>query len=422
MKVYGMMAICTFPLWRKAFDSLVSLCDGVVVRFDAINGDPEILQELLRLQKQPESRILEVQLRREGWSCPQWREDCLRMLDDYKPDIVLCPDEDEVFDEGILEELKAFHASDKKGMMFMYHPLESNDGREINKGMPYPPEAHMKAFKWEPLLCYYPYHGAAVLARYHDPKWHWQAKTKIRHYSAYTKAMEHGKKWRSNTPGVRHAKSVTLVGFGPSGANVDAIGEVWSLNNCYDSFPENLMQHVTRIYEMHMEHKRNREIAKDGNMHFWHLDQLGKLGHRIVMQNALPQITGSEMYPLQDIIKRFGLAYFHGTPTLMLAHAIYDGYTHIRCFGFDQMDFEHRKQRECFAYWVGMAMGMGIQMSGAFTFFEEDKRIYGYDYGPEWDEESNRILWNAFPFEMRMKFPSRAMSGKLFIRDSEWKT
>jgi hypothetical protein len=177
------------------------------------------------------------------------------------------------------------------------------------------------------------------------------------------------------------------------------------------------MKGVTRIYEMHSEKKRDRERAADGSLHFWHLDQLGALGHRIIMQKALPQIRGSEGFPLLDLQHRFPFPYLHGTPPYMVAHAILDGFNHIRCYGFDQMDFEHRKQRECFAFWIGLAAGSGIKISGTFTFIDEDKRLYGYDYGPEWDDISNEVLWNAFPFSMRMKFPSRAMKGALFDGD-----
>lgn len=418
MKIAGMMAICSFPFWRRSFDALYNICDHVVVRFDGINGDPEILQELLRLQKEPNSRIVHVHVVTSPWSCPQWREDCLRLLDDVKPDIVLCPDEDEVFDDGLVAELAEFWKSDKKGMMFKYHALAAIDGREINRGVPYPPDPHMKAFKWEPLLCYSPYHGDGKLARYHRPELHWQAQTKIQHYTAYTRGLEAGKHWRSNTPRARLDKSVTLIGFGNSALGpIRPIGEVWGLNNCYDSFAQDLMKNVTRIYEMHMESKRDRMIAGDGQLHFWHLDQLGRLGHRIVMQKPLPQIYGSEAFPLLQMQHAFPFGYFHGTPPYMVAHAILDGYTHIRCYGFDQIDFEHRKQRECFAFWIGIAAGRGIKISGAFTFMEEDKRLYGYDYGPEWDEVSNGVLWNAFPFEIKMKEESRAAKGALFAGD-----
>ena len=44
--------------------------------------------------------------------------------------------------------------------------------------------------------------------------------------------------------------------------------------------------------------------------------------------------------------KVFGTNYFLGSPSYMLAHALYEGYQHIRVFGFDQNDAQHAQQRQ----------------------------------------------------------------------------
>lgn len=415
MKIVSMIALNRFPFWKRTFDHIYKMSDKVFVRFDGLQGDPAILQELREISEQPNSKLAMVNIVKGKWSCPEWREECLAMVHDEKPDIVIALDEDEKFEDTIEEEMKAFWLSEKKGMMFFYNPLVTKDSSLVNGGFPYPPEAHMKVFKWEAGLSYWPYHGAGVLGKYGNPACHWMAKTKINHYCAYTEGMRLAKRWRSDTPIAKGRKAVTLMGFGPSSeGNLDIAGEVWSLNNCYQVFKPELMKRVTRIYEMHQFHKRDRELAHDGQPHFWHLDQLGQLGHRIIMQAPHPQIANSEAFPLNKVIHDLQFRYFDGTPCYLLAHALLDGFNDIRVYGFDQLDFEHRLQRECFVFWMGVAAGMGCYLGGALTFLKESTRLYGYDYGPEFDDECRKRLYSAWPFEIIMKEPSRAMKGDLF--------
>lgn len=416
MRIAGVMAVKSFPMWRRAFDSMYELSDVVCVRFDGINGDPEILRELKRIHDQPDSKLVSIDVVTKAWECPSWREDCIRALDGIpnKPDIVITPDEDEVFGDGFKAELEAFMASDKYGMMFSYEPIMADDGREINGGMPYPPDPHMKAYKYADGLTYFPYHGDGKIARYSNPGAWWTAKTKIKHYCAWTKAMQEAKHWRSDTPMARGNKRVTLLGFGPSIKQAECVGEVWSLNDCYQVFPEQLMKRVTRIFEMHSFEKREKMLTKDGQLHFDCLDGLGHNGHRIIMQTPHPNICNSEAYPLSEVRKAYPPGFFTGTPSYMIAMAILEGYTEIRVYGFDQCDWEHVLQRNSWIWWCGIAVGQGIALSGCVTFLDVfSKRLYGYEYGPEFDNECQRLLWTGFPFEIKSKVESQAVMGDL---------
>lgn len=415
MKIAGMVAVSNFPYAITHIRKLCEICDEVYIRYDAIRGDPEHLLALNKMAEQPDSKIKHIQIVNEQWRVPHWREDCLIMIP-ANTDIVLCPDEDEVFGDGIKEELMAFYNSTKLGMMFSYEPLVADDGRTINGGMPYPPEPHMKAFKFQVGLSYWPYHGNAIIAKYHSPDCWWNANTKIKHYCCFTKAMEDAKKFRSDTPKSKGVKAVTIVGFGPSAQKLNeqnTIGEVWSLNDCYQGFSPQLLRATTRIFDLHMPHKREHLPAKDGREHFWHLDQLGRRGHRIILQKPHPLVYGSEAYPIYKVLSHFGLRYFTGSCAYLIPMAILEGYTHIAIFGFDQKDWEHIRQRESFVFWIGVAMGQGIQFSGELTFLNDCKRMYGYEWGPEWDEQANRDLWDPFPFEVKMKEKTQASAGEL---------
>jgi len=111
---------------------------------------------------------------------------------DVKPDLVLFPDEDELFSQDIEEDLVLFWNGDKKYMMFEYAtPLPSIDGRVVNNGKPYPRKPHMKAFKWMPNLTYYPYPTLARLSRStYSGEDAYRSRAKILHFCYYTKDME----------------------------------------------------------------------------------------------------------------------------------------------------------------------------------------------------------------------------------------
>lgn len=411
MVVHGVMAVSSFPNWKESFLKLASLCDKVHVRMDVANGDASIMKELDEYRLANPDKFGNC-VASTGWSVPDWRQDCLDLCGPC--DIVLCPDQDEIFEDSMSEELKDFYKSDKRAMMFSYNPMVTDDGRQVNGGVPYPPDPHCKAYKWQKEMSYFPYHGDGKIAQYIKPDMWWWAKTKINHYCCYTKAMEQAKRFRSDTPKGRGNKAVTLIGFGPSSDKAVIRGEVWSLNNCDEVFNKDTMMRVTRIFQMHQPEKVLWKPCIDKRTHLEHLDYCGKMGHRIIMQEACPQIYGSEAYPLLDVKSKLGYGIFCGTPSYLVAMAILEGYTEINVYGFDQSDWEHTIQRDNFATWCTYAMGRGIKVQGCVTWMERHTKMYGYDYGPEWDDYQNKLLWWGHPMEIKYKIPSRAGEGQFF--------
>ncbi|GAH89513.1 unnamed protein product, partial [marine sediment metagenome] len=190
-------------------------------------------------------------------------------------------------------------------------------------------------------------------------------------------------------------------------------GEAWALNNAYEVFSPKVIQRMTRIYEMHQPHKRVKEMGKDGKSHFWHLDQSGRRGHRIIMHQPHPNIVNSEAYPLHEMESKTGLRMWSGTGCYMIAQAILERFTEIRVYGFDQKDWEHTRQREAFTGWLTFALGLGIVVSGRPAFVARHKRRYGYDYGPEWDHQCNVEACEGLPVFMVPKKPTPSMRGQL---------
>jgi hypothetical protein len=212
-----------------------------------------------------------------------------------------------------------------------------------------------------------------------------------------------------------------------------AMGEVWSLNNCYEVLGRSALARLTRVYEMHKFGERvggkwdeiaryngldklkdrNKLVATDGHRHVEHLNAMAIEGRRIIMQEPHPEIINSERYPIEDVVKFTGIDWFMGSPCYMLAHAIMEGYTHISLYGLDQLDWEHTLQRECFVGWVMYAVGRGIHVDGALTFLAGIDRRYGYDFGPEFDAWCERKLWQGHPIQVHYKIESRTVQGDL---------
>jgi hypothetical protein len=180
--------VCRFPLFNNTIKKLSENVDEIYLRFDDINGDKSIIDNIDEVSK---SKIKGILYSKTRWDTFTWREEMLRMLDDVKPDLVLSVDQDEIFEDTIKTEMMDFYKSDKLGMMFNYvSPMPTDDGSIILGGKPYPLHPHMKAYKWKPDLTYLPYCGNAKIRKYSGSRDWYMAKTKILHYSMYRKEWQ----------------------------------------------------------------------------------------------------------------------------------------------------------------------------------------------------------------------------------------
>jgi hypothetical protein len=189
MKVVATVALSDFPYWRMCMEKLRTQVDEIHVRIDGTK--PNKLDEL------KESKLADnIYVSNLEWNRWNWRQEMLEMVKDSKPDIVLIPDHDEIYKDGIIEELKEFWASGKDMMFFDFITM-TDDNRiipELN-GKPYPSLAHCSAFRWKPELTYFPYCGLAQPTNYANiPDNRFYAKTKIEHYCMWTKELEEEKK------------------------------------------------------------------------------------------------------------------------------------------------------------------------------------------------------------------------------------
>ena len=161
-------------------------------------------------------------------------------------------------------------------------------------------------------------------------------------------------------------KEVTLLGMGGSSrGNLEILGEVWSLNNAYCKFPG---LKFNRFFELHEYNHALRTPNAQGHDHFTRLDMLGC---PVYMQQPTPRVRLSRPYPLDDVCCYFATNYFIGSPSYMLALALYEGYSHIRTYGFDQIDEEHAQQRSAWTFWLSKAHEMGVRVDGVHAWLAE---------------------------------------------------
>lgn len=177
-------------------------------------------------------------------------------------------------------------------------------------------------------------------------------------------------------------KTVALVGLAYSSCSRapfdDPDVEIWGLNEAH-AF--SWMKRATRWFQIHCTKSWKRPIAKrDVRGHY---DWLRKnpWDIPIYMQYWNDEVPNAMAYPLYEIVNMFmknfwrgdkHVKYFTSTLAYMMAVALYEGrhgvpnekpFDRIELYGFELSDdIEYVQQKACAEFWIGMAMGMGIEI------------------------------------------------------------
>jgi hypothetical protein len=170
-----------FPLWRDCLASLRDLSDALYLRFDMHTGTQEMLEALPGICG---DKLKDVYVDNRKWNRWNWREVMIRMLDAVCPDVVLCPDQDEKFGEGIHRDLLLLSMVPRKALVFDYE-MRTEDGAAVPK---YPRRPHMKAYKWEPGITYIPYRGFANVSNF-GKRTRMLAESKIQHFCFWSREL-----------------------------------------------------------------------------------------------------------------------------------------------------------------------------------------------------------------------------------------
>jgi hypothetical protein len=172
-------------------------------------------------------------------------------------------------------------------------------------------------------------------------------------------------------------RAITILGFGDSARALlragtlaeSCVGEVWTLNNAWECYGDSLK--ADRWFALHTDAAIDATYrGPSGHDPFTRLDTAGC---DVFMQTAPhSRVRRSRAFPGVEICRKFGSNFFMGSPSMMLALAIFEGVRHVRAWGLDMADGRHLQQRVAWAFWVHEGMTRGVTFSGcALTFMRE---------------------------------------------------
>ena len=133
----------------------------------------------------------------------------------------------------------------------------------------------------------------------------------------------------------------------------------------------NLRLHVDRVIDMNNYSLWGEKEAEDA-----------RNSRTMAEYQGAPYID-LDNYPLMDIISYFKTDYFTNTVDYAIALAVYEGYSSLELYGINmEVDSEYFWEKPGVEFWVGQAMGRGVNVTahGNHTSIlkSRDGLLYGY--------------------------------------------
>ena len=168
-------------------------------------------------------------------------------------------------------------------------------------------------------------------------------------------------------------KTVAITGMAATSCSLapfdDEDVELWGLN---EGHAFKWMKRATRWFQIHGSDSWKRYIAKrEVRGHFnWLKKNTWEIP--IYMQHQQEIIPNSVSYPLHDVVGKVfpnfrrgedTVKYFTSTFAYMMGIAVLEDFERIEIYGFEMADdVEYVKQKACAEFWLGYAMGKGIEI------------------------------------------------------------
>lgn len=177
----------------------------------------------------------------------------------------------------------------------------------------------------------------------------------------------------------------------------DESWEIWTCGGIFATVPR-----TTRHFEIHDKAETCKgwgqtpeQEAASRNV-YW--DWLAQQGPNAVLKQRLPETPDASEYPLAAVLQAFSDRYFTNSVSYMIALALLEGCDELGLWGIDMAltgdptkpaSNEYSMQRPSVEFYLGIAMGRGIQVHlPPETTLLKARRLYGFE-GPV-DDESNR--------------------------------
>jgi hypothetical protein len=169
--------------------------------------------------------------------------------------------------------------------------------------------------------------------------------------------------------------------------------EIWLFNEApqkpeiYKRWDASLQIHNEDVYT-----SETNWVNKD---HWRWLQQDHGPDKRIFMQTADPRVPNSVRYPIEGVRALVPYKYLRSSPAMALALAIYLGYKDISIYGSElSSNTEFHYQAINYAFWIGFALGHGVDLKMECWQSEFNQRIYGYEGELQLDKEHFQEMFN----------------------------
>jgi len=179
----------------------------------------------------------------------------------------------------------------------------------------------------------------------------------------------------------RGMRKIALIGGEPATVQHapwhDPSWEIWAHTSV-----NRMCRRVDRWFELHPPHVFRAEAtkgAKHGRQDWY--GWLKGLKEPVYMQEHYPEIPTSVRYPVERVLTEFP-RYLSSTVAWMIALAITEGVHTIGLWGIHfQTGSEYAEQRAGAEFWLGVALGRGIQIKipEACPILKEPADLYGYE-------------------------------------------
>lgn len=129
--------------------------------------------------------------------------------------------------------------------------------------------------------------------------------------------------------------------------------ELWCINNSFMRFDRS---RVDRVFYF----DNHSLIGPD------YVENANALDHaRVITRWPDPAIRNSEAYPLDEVIAKYGMAYFPCSFAYCLAMALYEGWDSVTVAGCYHVEdsFEYYLHKPAVEFWLGTLIGRGVNVT-----------------------------------------------------------
>jgi len=185
-------------------------------------------------------------------------------------------------------------------------------------------------------------------------------------------------------------RRIHIVGKGTGQWNVPKEGELWGLNDmCLR------MKNLTLIFELHDVDKlrdpagRAKRFIRSFEEE---IKEVNRLNIPVIIKEKHKAFPNGIVFP----IDKMPIRYFTSSIAFMIAYAIYEKVDSIDIYGIPLFyEEEYTEQRPCMEFWIGYAMGQGIEVKvhkpSYLLTAVPNYGVYAYDWGYIYSEKQNEL-------------------------------